>query len=77
MHLVQTTEGADYLRDEAGGWWRMYDFIENSICLQTAETDEDFYQSAVAFGEFQRELSEFPAHTLHETIAKFHDTRNR
>lgn len=77
MHLVQTTEGADYLRDEAGGWWRMYDFIENSICLQTAETDEDFYQSAVAFGEFQHELSEFPAHTLHETIAKFHDTRNR
>ena len=77
MHLVQTTEGADYLRDEAGGWWRMYDFIENSICLQAAETDEDFYQSAVAFGEFQRELSEFPAHTLHETIAKFHDTRNR
>lgn len=77
MHLVQTTEGADYLRDEAGGWWRMYDFIENSICLQAAETDEDFYQSAVAFGEFQRQLSEFPAHTLHETIAKFHDTRNR
>lgn len=77
MHLVQTTEGTDYLRDEAGGWWRMYDFIENSICLQAAETDEDFYQSAVAFGEFQRELSEFPAHTLHETIAKFHDTRNR
>ena len=77
MHLVQTTEDADYLRDEAGGWWRMYDFIENSICLQAAETDEDFYQSAVAFGEFQRELSEFPAHTLHETIAKFHDTRNR
>lgn len=77
MHLVQTTEDTDYLRDEAGGWWRMYDFIENSICLQAAETDEDFYQSAVAFGEFQRELSEFPAHTLHETIAKFHDTRNR
>ena len=77
MHLVQTTEGVDYLRDEAGGWWRMYNFIENSICLQAAETDEDFYQSAVAFGEFQRELSEFPAHTLHETIAKFHDTRNR
>ena len=77
MHLVETLGGTDYLRDEAGGWWRMYDFIEDSICLQAAETDEDFYQSAVAFGEFQRGLSEFPAHTLHETIAKFHDTRNR
>ena len=77
MHLVETLDGATYTRDENGGWWRMYDFVSDSICLQAAETDEDFYQSAVAFGEFQRELADFPAHTLHETIAKFHDTRNR
>ena len=77
MHLVETVDGENVLRDKDGNWWRVYDFIENSVCLQAAETAEDFYQSAVAFGEFQRELSEFPAHTLHETIEKFHDTRNR
>lgn len=77
MHLMETTDGANVTRDADGGWWRMYDFVRDSICLQAAETEQDFYQSAVAFGEFQRELADFPAHTLHETIAKFHDTRNR
>ena len=76
MHLVKTREGENVLHIESG-WWRMYDFVEGSLCLQAAETAEDFYQSAVAFGMFQRDLSEFPAQTLHETIAKFHDTRNR
>lgn len=76
MHLVKTRQGENVLRD-GNCWWRMCDFVERSLCLQAAETEEDFYQSAVAFGAFQRDLSEFPAQTLHETIEKFHDTRNR
>ena len=31
----------------------------------------------MAFGNFQSLLSDYPAETLHETIEKFHDTRNR
>ena len=54
-----------------------YDFIEDSICLQTPETPEDFYQSGVAFGSFQRMLHDFPAETLSETIPNFHNTPNR
>ena len=77
MHLIETPSGKNVVRDENGGWWRMYDFIPDSLCLQAAETDEDFYQSAVAFGAFQKALSDFPAQTLHETIEKFHDTRDR
>ena len=30
-----------------------------------------------SFGNFQSLLSDYPAETLHETIEKFHDTRNR
>ncbi|MGN0980947.1 MAG: hypothetical protein ACI4PT_11550 [Candidatus Avoscillospira sp.] len=28
----------------------MYDYVEDSICLQLSETPEDFYESAMAFG---------------------------
>ena len=38
---------------------------------------KDFYQSAVAFGHFQRLLADYPAETLHETIKGFHDTKAR
>lgn len=77
LHLVPTVEGADYYHDGAQGYWRVYDFVEDSLCLQAPETPEDFYQSAVAFGAFQRQLADFPAQTLHETIENFHNTPDR
>ena len=77
LHLVPTVDGADYYHDGAQGYWRVYDFVEDSLCLQAPETPEDFYQSAVAFGTFQRQLADFPAETLHETIENFHNTPDR
>ena len=77
LHLIPTRDGHDYLIDEYGEYWRMLDFVEGSVCLQSPESPEDFYQSAVAFGSFQRMLRGFPADTLHETIPRFHDTPDR
>ena len=47
------------------------------MCYQSAETPELFAASGRAFGRFQRLLRDYPAHTLHETIPRFHDTENR
>ncbi|MBO5564588.1 MAG: aminoglycoside phosphotransferase family protein [Lachnospiraceae bacterium] len=77
LHLVSTTDGGVCWLDENGEYWRCYEFIEGSICLQAARNEQDFYESAVAFGHFQRQLKDFPAHTLHETIPMFHNTPNR
>ncbi len=77
LHLVPTREGGSWYRDEEGEFWRVYDFIEDSLCLQKPESPADFYESAVAFGGFQRQLRDFPAETLHETIPNFHNTPDR
>ena len=77
MTVQRTKEGKNYYRDSQGGCWRVYPFVEGTVCLQAVEDPEQFYQSAVAFGNFQRLLAGYDASTLHETIAKFHDTRNR
>lgn len=77
MTLVPTKDGKSYYTDEDGKCWRVYDFIENSICLEHPESTEDFRQCAVAFGKFQRDLSEFPADSLFETIPDFHNTPKR
>ena len=76
LTLVKTTDGASYLHAQ-DAYWRVYDFVEDSICLQLPETDEDFYQSAVGFGTFQQLLTDFPAAKLHETIPNFHNTPDR
>ena len=77
LTLIPTDEGKSYLHWAENSDWRVYDFIEGSICLQKPETAEDFYQSAIAFGTFQQQLADFPAHTLHETIKNFHNTPDR
>lgn len=73
LTVVPTIQGQDYLHDEEG-YWRMYIFVTDSLCLDRPESVEDFRSSAIAFGNFQNMLSDFPADTLHETIPHFHDT---
>ena len=77
LTLIPTDEGKSYLHWAENSDWRVYDFIEGAVCLQKPETAEDFYQSAIAFGTFQQQLADFPAHTLHETIKNFHNTPDR
>ena len=77
LRLIPTIDGNIYYKDADGRFWRMYNFIGDSVCIDRIESDEDFYQSAVAFGNFQRMLSDFPADTLHETIPNFHNTPKR
>ena len=76
LHMLQTREGKYYHLDSSGQYWRCYDFV-GGFCLDLPETDEDFYQSAIAFGRFQTLLSDFPAETLYETIPEFHNTVDR
>lgn len=72
----KTRDGRDFYRDSQGKVWRVMDFIENTDCYQST-TPALFEASARAFGRFQYLLRDYPAQTLHETIAKFHDTEDR
>lgn len=74
LQLVFTNGGKAYHRDENGDYWRAYEFVPNSVSLDRAQSDEDFYLSGLAFGQFQMQLEDFPAETLYETIPHFHDT---
>lgn len=76
MDLVDTLDGKAYYQD-ATGYYRMYNFVEGTICLQAPRSDADFAESAAAFGSFQKLLSDFPAGQLYETIPDFHNTINR
>ena len=77
LNVILTKSGEPCYCDSNGEYWRAYRFIEGAICYEQVEHAEDFYQGGLAFGNFQRLLAEFPAETLHETIAGFHDTRAR
>ncbi len=77
MEVVRPKSGQDYYTDSQGGAWRVYPFVEGTVCHQAADTPELFAASGRAFGRFQRLLADYPADTLYETIPRFHDTEDR
>lgn len=80
LNVVPTKHQTSFLKIQKNGkeeCFRVYDFIEHSVTFQTAESEEVFYNSGKAFGEFQNYLSEFNAALLTETIPDFHNTLKR
>ena len=77
LNVIPTLSGAACHLDAEGGAWRAYDFVEDTICLQQVSSEADFRTVAETLGKFQNQLADYPASTLHETIARFHDTPNR
>jgi Ser/Thr protein kinase RdoA (MazF antagonist) len=73
LSLIYTKSGKSYLTNQEG-YYRLYKYIEDSVCYQLVEKPEDFYESAVAFGSFAAMLSEFDASTLFEILPNFHNT---
>lgn len=77
LRVIRPKNGETYYTDSCGGAWRLYPFVEKTICYQSAKTPELFAASGRAFGQFQNLLKGYPAQTLHETIPNFHDTEDR
>lgn len=77
LSYIKTKDGESYFEDDNGQPWRCLHYVSNSVCYQQVERPEQFYQSALSFGRFLKQLGEYPAESLYETIPQFHDTRKR
>ena len=77
LTLVPTKEGHWYISKGENELWRMYEFVTGGVCLDLAETPNDFRLSGKAFGTFQMQMADFPADQLVEVIPGFHDTPGR
>jgi len=77
LNTILAKAGKPYYVDSEGEYWRVYLFISGATSYDQVEKPEDFYESAYAFGNFQRLLADYPAKELHETIVNFHNTASR
>lgn len=77
LTLVTAREGKPWLRDEAGEYWRVFHFIEDTVSRDVVQSTEQAYAAARAFGDFQKSLLHLDPRALHETIPDFHDTPRR
>lgn len=73
LQLIPTKKGEKYLMIN-GEAWRLYLTITGARTYDSATSNEMFCEVGRAFGAFQRELADFDASQLVETIPAFHDT---
>jgi len=81
LHFHHTIDGNNYLilgEGENREFWRLYNFVENSVSFETAEGNTEVLRmSGKAFGKFMKQLQDFDASQLVESIPHFHDTAHR
>ena len=75
LRVVPTKDGQPFLYN--GAYYRVYDFIEDTVSYQRVTDKQVFENAGRAFGEFQNLLADFHAEELHEIIPRFHDTPKR
>ncbi|MBQ4072025.1 MAG: ROK family protein [Clostridia bacterium] len=77
LNVIKAKDGKHHVVDDEGGFWRLLTFVTESLSYDKVEKPEQFYDSAVAFGNFQYMLRDYPAASLVETIPNFHNTPDR
>ncbi|MDD2431937.1 MAG: aminoglycoside phosphotransferase family protein [Firmicutes bacterium] len=60
-----------------GEYWRICQFVKDSVTYDLVENSKVLYSAGFAFGRFQALLSDLPMEKLHVTIPDFHNTRKR
>jgi aminoglycoside phosphotransferase (APT) family kinase protein len=77
LSLVAAHDEGPVYRDETGGYWRVYLFIEKARTYDVAQSPAQAFEAAKAFGLFQKQLADLPAPKLRDTIPGFHHTPKR
>lgn len=81
LHFHHTADGNNFLilgEGENREFWRFYNFVERSVSFESAAGNEQVLsRSGQAFGKFVKQLQDFDATKLVESIPHFHDTRYR
>jgi hypothetical protein len=77
LTCIPSVDGKPYAVDSHGSYWRVYPFIERARGYDEIESNEQAYQAARAFGDFQKLTADLGGSRLHETIPNFHNTPKR
>ncbi|MCJ8329844.1 MAG: aminoglycoside phosphotransferase family protein [Lentisphaeria bacterium] len=76
LQIFQTNDGRHVLESE-GNYWRLVRFIDGAYSIDVIENNDQAYEAARTFGEFQNMLVDLSGPRLYDTIPNFHNTKLR
>ena len=77
LAIIPLKNGDSGFWDEEGAFWRMFPFIEHTFTVDRAETTQQAYEAARAFGKFQFWLDDMEVGKLNTIIPDFHNIQKR
>jgi hypothetical protein len=77
LNLLYTRSGRCCFVSPEGEYWRAYRFVGDVHIVNVASKPGQAFEAGLAFGRFQKLLSDLDASSLHETIPFFHHTPRR
>ncbi len=70
---IKSLMGDDMLHIPGEGYFRIFDFVRDSLSINVVSTTRQAYEASRKFGEFTHTLSGFPINELHYTLPDFHN----
>lgn len=74
---VKNREGKELLYAEGTGYFRMFDFLEGSVCNTVVTNSKQAFEAARQFAGFARRLNELATEQLGYPIVNFHNLELR
>lgn len=74
---IATLSGDLVHRTNENHYWRMFLFLKDLRSYDKAPNNQYVYEGAKAFGQFVRDMSDFPAEKLHTILPEFHHLGKR
>lgn len=74
LSFLKAEDGKPYYYTSTRHFFRVYEYVANTVANDMVHNPEEFYEAGREFGEFQGWLSDFPVDTLTEIIPDFHNT---
>jgi hypothetical protein len=77
LHFHHTANRDNYYVTESGHFWRLSNYVEDSVAFNQTSDPKVLEMVGKAFGQFQAQLCDFDASQITETIPDFHNTAKR
>lgn len=77
LDFIKCRDGNNYYFGDNKSFWRIYRYIPNSITYNKAENLDILENAGFSFGNFQKQLADFPMKKLIDTMPDFHNTPAR
>jgi len=72
--IIPTKNGSDFYLDEYDDYWRVIQYIENTVTFETIENPAQSNEVGYALGKFHRLVFDLDVSKLHTTLPGFHTT---